>query len=170
MIITRWWMVGRLQAFTTGRTPALREGGGIFPRHWWQSRWQSWWWWWWWPSWSWSCVYVNTQVHGKHEPHRGCGGQDEDGLLLRKQPRTQRDQGMHVKSVERCKKWTQVETHTITVLYPPGAPSITGYRTGELVSFKPNKTPKMCTAFVLFILNKHHIVVALTFHVFLTLK
>ena len=48
--------------------------------------------------------------------------------------------------VERCKKWTQVETHTITVLYPPGAPSITGYRTGELVSFKPNKTPKMCTS------------------------
>merc|ERR1719192_555026 len=28
---------------------------------------------------------------------------------------------------------TKVETHTITVLYPPGAPSITGYRTGELV-------------------------------------
>ena len=28
----------------------------------------------------------------------------------------------------------QVETHTITVLYPPGAPSITGYRSGELVS------------------------------------
>ena len=32
--------------------------------------------------------------------------------------------------------WTslQVETHTITVLSPPGAPSITGYRSGELVS------------------------------------
>jgi hypothetical protein len=28
---------------------------------------------------------------------------------------------------------TKVETHSITVLYPPGAPSITGYRTGELV-------------------------------------
>jgi len=28
---------------------------------------------------------------------------------------------------------TKVETHTITVLYPPGAPTITGYRTGELV-------------------------------------
>ena len=41
-----------------------------------------------------------------------------------------------------CHQWkgvtneyrTKVETHTITVLYPPGAPSITGYRTGELVN------------------------------------
>ena len=46
----------------------------------------------------------NDQVDGKHEPHRGSGGQDEDGLLLRKQPRTQRDQGTYRHSHQHSSK------------------------------------------------------------------